>query len=82
MGEGRRKHLWEEPLPSLICLSPSERRLRFPHLQKGLIVWGLQAHCVGKGASLAGHQFVTICSLALIGWTRRRLPRAWGHRSL
>lgn len=33
------------------------------------------AHCVGKGASLAGHQCVIICSLALIGWMRGPPPR-------
>lgn len=42
MGEGRRKSLGEEPLPALIC--PLVRRgsvFAFPHLQAGLIVWGL-----------------------------------------
>lgn len=42
VGEGRRKRLGEEPLPALIC--PLVRRgsvFAFPHLQAGLIVWGL-----------------------------------------
>ena len=82
-GKWGEEHLREGPLPSLTCWSLSVKGLCLcsPHLQAGLIVWGPGPFCVGQGTSLAGHRFVIICSLALIGCMRRELSRALGHRS-
>lgn len=83
-GEGEGEHLQDGPSPpSLIgplvrrgCVSASS------HLQAGLIVWGLGPLCVGNGASLAGHQFVIICSLAPDWLLEKGALQGPGHRSL
>lgn len=84
-GEGEGGTFQDGPLPSPL-IGPLVRRgcvsASSTPAGRRLIVWGLGPLCVGNGASLAGHQFVIICSLAPDWLLEKGALQGPGHRSL